>query len=483
MKNSKIFKSLFTWTALGCMVALTSCFDEDDVPAIEDPIASFQFEVSEENFDEVSFTNFSVNADSYSWTFGDGATSTEENPTHTYSETGTFTVTLVASNEAGATSEFSDDVTITDPLEAQRALIGSDGKTWLLLGDNSTGINPIQVGPQDRSQVWFAIADLCVRECIFDDTWTFNTDGTYTFDNNGDFWGEEGVWAEGIAGTCFDATNSANFVGLDGQDLSGWNSGTHEFVYDPSSETLTINGGFIGLTKAGTDAEITEPAASVTYSVVKLVDVENGVDTLVLETNLAEANGYWGFTLVSYDNEADKVVVGECEETEKTIIDVVDIDFEASAPDFGAFGGNDDAGGGMVVERIANPDASGINTSDFVGSVAEPEGSRFYSGISTTLDGYIDFSTKQTFKVKVWSPVAGATIKFKLEDSTDPNINKEIDATITNADTWEELTYTFEAADSEKFDVVVLFFDFDPNGDQSNKADARTHYFDDIILE
>lgn len=484
MKKSQLFKSIGLMTTFATMMFLTSCFSEDDIQDLLDPVASFQFEVSTDNFLEVSFTNFSLNADSYAWTFGDGGTSTETDPTYTYSEAGTYTVTLVASNADGETSTFEDEVTITDPLAAQRALIGENGKTWQLLADNSTGVNPIQVGPQDRSQVWFAIADLCSRSCIFNDTWTFNTDGTFTFDNQGDAFAEGGAFADPPGNeVCFDATNDALFVGPGGEDLSDWDNGTHPFVFDPSSSTLTINGGFIGLMKVGSTAEGTTPFSSVTYEVTKLVEVEGAADTLVLETELVDAVGYWQFTLVSYDNPADVVVVEECEEVEKTLIDVVDFDFETDAPNFGAFGGNDDAGGGMVVTRIANPDASGINTSGFVVSVEEPEGSRFYSGISTTLDGYIDFTTKQTFKVKVWSPVAGATIKFKLEDSADANINKEIDATITSADTWEELTFTFEAADSEKFDVLVLFFDFDPNADQSNKSGARTHYFDDVILE
>ena len=45
------------------------------------------------------FTNLSVNALSYTWNFGDGsATSTAVNPTHTYSQVGTYLVTLVATN-------------------------------------------------------------------------------------------------------------------------------------------------------------------------------------------------------------------------------------------------------------------------------------------------------------------------------------------------------------------------------------------------
>ncbi|HPB24628.1 MAG TPA: C25 family cysteine peptidase [Bacteroidales bacterium] len=45
----------------------------------------------------VNFTNNSTNTSTYLWNFGDGSTSTEANPTHSYSELGTYTVTLTAS--------------------------------------------------------------------------------------------------------------------------------------------------------------------------------------------------------------------------------------------------------------------------------------------------------------------------------------------------------------------------------------------------
>lgn len=46
----------------------------------------------------VLFTNTSDNADNYSWDFGNGTNSFDSNPYITYSDTGTFTVTLIASN-------------------------------------------------------------------------------------------------------------------------------------------------------------------------------------------------------------------------------------------------------------------------------------------------------------------------------------------------------------------------------------------------
>ncbi len=44
----------------------------------------------------VSFTNLSLDADSIAWDFGDGVTSTELNPSHTYPATGNYTVQITA---------------------------------------------------------------------------------------------------------------------------------------------------------------------------------------------------------------------------------------------------------------------------------------------------------------------------------------------------------------------------------------------------
>jgi gliding motility-associated-like protein len=48
-----------------------------------------------------TFVNLSEDADSYFWDFGDGETSTEFEPTHTYTEPGTYEVTLLAEDSEG----------------------------------------------------------------------------------------------------------------------------------------------------------------------------------------------------------------------------------------------------------------------------------------------------------------------------------------------------------------------------------------------
>ncbi|MEM7298622.1 MAG: PKD domain-containing protein [Bacteroidota bacterium] len=50
---------------------------------------------------EALFNNLSENATSYFWDFGDGTTSTEENPRHAFTEEGFYDITLIASNDFG----------------------------------------------------------------------------------------------------------------------------------------------------------------------------------------------------------------------------------------------------------------------------------------------------------------------------------------------------------------------------------------------
>jgi PKD repeat protein len=53
----------------------------------------------------VNFRDTSTNGPtSWSWTFGDGGTSTEQNPTHVYATVGIYEVTLVATNSSGSSS-------------------------------------------------------------------------------------------------------------------------------------------------------------------------------------------------------------------------------------------------------------------------------------------------------------------------------------------------------------------------------------------
>ncbi|WP_417355258.1 hypothetical protein [Flavobacterium sp.] len=132
--------------------------------------------------------------------------------------------------------------------------------------------------------------------------------------------------------------------------------------------------------------------------------------------------------------------------------------------------------GNAFGSKVENPDASGINTSGFVGQVVKNNGAETWAGIAMPLVGPIDFSTQQKIKMKVWSPQAGITVLLKLENNG-ATITTEIPATTTVANQWEELEYDFTGIDnSANFQNVVLFFDFDQPGT------GATYYFDDIEL-
>jgi hypothetical protein len=92
----------------------------------------------------------------------------------------------------------------------------------------------------------------------------------------------------------------------------------------------------------------------------------------------------------------------------------------------------------------------------------------------------IDFSTKKTFKVKVFSPRVGAKLLLKVENQSDGGISFEKEVTTTVAGAWETLTYDYSAINTARtYQKIVLIFDLGTVGDGSANF---TFLFDDITL-
>jgi PKD repeat protein len=62
-----------------------------------------------------TFSNQSVSATSYTWTFEDGKTSIELEPSNTFPGEGTFTVSLTARDNLGVESTFTEEIMVVEP--------------------------------------------------------------------------------------------------------------------------------------------------------------------------------------------------------------------------------------------------------------------------------------------------------------------------------------------------------------------------------
>lgn len=92
----------------------------------------------------VQFTDTSSGSPTqWLWDFGDGTTSVDRNPAHTYATVGTFTVALTATNAAG-----SDTTTRSGLITASSGVVGFQGPSTVGAGSAPTGEKP-------ESKLWW----------------------------------------------------------------------------------------------------------------------------------------------------------------------------------------------------------------------------------------------------------------------------------------------------------------------------------------
>jgi len=143
--------------------------------------------------------------------------------------------------------------------------------------------------------------------------------------------------------------------------------------------------------------------------------------------------------------------------------------FEGDVPDFNVFGNI------AATEVIANPDASGANTTAHVAQLTKTSGAETWAGTFFEQGTALDLTTFSKINVKTWSPKSGVVVKVKLENA-DASITHEVDVNTTVANAWETLTYDFSAAPAGTYVRVVIFFDF------GNSGDGTVYYFDEFEL-
>jgi len=111
------------------LMLLTSCKKEENPNA---PMACFEIsDVIEAGVAATFNSSCSENAVSFSWTFGDGGVSIEANPDYTFSQEGTYDVTLSVADALGDSDDVTQTVTVLAPSVIEHSGRITEDETWI----------------------------------------------------------------------------------------------------------------------------------------------------------------------------------------------------------------------------------------------------------------------------------------------------------------------------------------------------------------
>ena len=428
---------------LAIQLFLVACQESDPElgPAPTQEEAAFTLQPTAANDNIIEFTN-SSSAFMKKWDFGNGTKTEGSSVKGSFPLKGTYEVTLTIYTSGGSiSSKQTVEIAETDPtlldIPVYNQLTGGsskpEGKTWVI--DAGTAAH-FGLGPSDAASTtpeWYkAAANEKAGAGMYDDKYTFKLDAFgFVQETNGDVFIDD-KQAPNFPGAFSNAGDyTAPFTAPDDLSWTVTEEGDKQF--------LTISpGGFIGF-----------------YTGVNKYQIISISDDLIFLRYLDAGDGAfaWYLRLVP-----DGFIAPPTPTT------TLPVDFEGTKPPFNGFGGS-------VYDVVANPDATGINTSAKVAKyIKGTEGS--WAGIETTLSAKLDFSTKTKFTYKVYSPVTGDAL-FKIEATDGSATAIEVHADITQANQWQELTFDFSGAASNAYDKIALFLDFDNNA-------GGTFYLDDI---
>lgn len=158
---------------------------------------------------------------------------------------------------------------------------------------------------------------------------------------------------------------------------------------------------------------------------------------------------------------------------------VLPIDFENPFVDYIFYG----FGGGQQFAKEANPDPTGINTSDTVGRFRR--GWEEWSGVITeVLDAPMDFSTDNKMKILVYNPDAaniGKLLKLELQGGTISNGIANLTMPVTTSGAWEELVFDYTPmVDAGTIPANTTFSRFVLRFNRGTNGDFATLYVDNF---
>ena len=216
------------------VVYVMGCKDED--PKL--PVPQVDFSVSTDYPEvgvPVTFNNQTLNASSYQWSFGDGQTSTQVNPTYTYDASGTYKVTLVAFSDDNQSDSLSRNITVGERVMTGISInsfpfLNPDGNDW----DDPTGQPDstklpdfiLVLGPQDDP-------NRIIATPLLVDLAPFELPIGFTINPGGDPY------------ILTDETWELTFIDFDGTDIEQAQEGDFEIMEVISFNPVTIPTGIV----------------------------------------------------------------------------------------------------------------------------------------------------------------------------------------------------------------------------------------------
>ena len=394
--KTQLIKTVKRFSILLLLITFVGgCTDDDSfLPKI---ISDFTYTVNTDT-GTVTFINTSENSGIYEWDFGDGTTSKEIEPIHTYI-TGDYTVTLKSLNVAGASAIFKSDISIQIP-EAITLPLSFD--------DPNVALEATVFGGAA-----FKVVD------------NPSVSGTNTVASKVGEIINSGAAYEGVS---FDLGTQIDLATNKSMKLNFWADTTVDVLVKLEEGT-------------GADIEVSASHGGTGWEEIYFTFTSS--DKYSKITIFVDGPGTTAGSF--YIDDLAQIATSDipCTETKLTL----PIDFDCAGTDYAT-----KIVGNVSFTVIDNPELSGINaTASKVGQLTNTGVN--WENAFFNLDIPVDFSANNTIRFKFYSTVS-VDLKLKVEDGTAGPT--EVD--VTHGGTgWEELNFIFTSTDS--YNDMILFVD------------------------